>query len=149
MQVSPASLSAVFAVLALVPSTLAAQSEGPVLGPAAGKIITAEDIELSKARTAWEALRRTAPFLRMREDGASGAPDRILWRGKGSMHKIAQPRIVVDGILLPSVTYLWSIPAEQIERIQILNGIDGTTFYGSDTVGGVIYIYTKRGRPQG
>jgi outer membrane cobalamin receptor len=37
------------------------------------------------------------------------------------------------------------IPARTIARISILNGIQGTTYYGTNAVGGVIRIETKNG----
>ena len=43
---------------------------------------------------------------------------------------------------------LTSIPADNIARIHILSGIDGTTYYGTNTVTGVIMIFTKDGAEQ-
>src|SRR5207302_7029728 len=41
-------------------------------------------------------------------------------------------------------TALEAIPLEQIERIEILRG-PASSLYGSDAIGGVIQIFTRRG----
>jgi outer membrane cobalamin receptor len=40
---------------------------------------------------------------------------------------------------------LAQIPAGQIEKINIMSGIEGTTYYGTNAASGVIEIDTKRG----
>jgi outer membrane cobalamin receptor len=40
---------------------------------------------------------------------------------------------------------LIQVPATTLASIEILGSIDGTTYYGSNAVGGVILIHTKNG----
>jgi len=46
---------------------------------------------------------------------------------------------------LPDFRTLQQLSAATIESIEVLNGIDGTTYYGSNAVSGVILIRTKDG----
>jgi vitamin B12 transporter len=55
---------------------------------------------------------------------------------------------LIDGVRLASqsvgATSLEAIPLEQIERIEILRG-PASSLYGSDAIGGVIQVFTRRG----
>lgn len=108
------------------------------------QVITADDVARSRATTAWEALRRVVPFISMTTTRA-GTPGRISRRGKGSLIKATQPLIILDGIRISELSILTTIPAEQIVRIRVVSGIDGTTLYGTDTTQGVIFIETRGG----
>lgn len=56
--------------------------------------------------------------------------------------------VLIDGIRYSSVTTgqaaLNLLPANQIERIEILYGASAASLYGADAVGGVIQIFTKK-----
>lgn len=67
--------------------------------------------------------------------GLFETPDIIL-RGK-------HPLIVVNGI--PSSTNLYSIPADDIEKISVLKGVSASALYGSQGKDGAIIIVTKTG----
>jgi len=53
--------------------------------------------------------------------------------------------LFIDGIRTVDFRALEYIPAKSIFRIDILNGIEGTTYYGTNAVGGVILVQTKNG----
>jgi len=53
--------------------------------------------------------------------------------------------VFLDGVRLPDFRTLEQLSAATIESIEVLNGIDGTTYYGTNAVSGVIVIRTKRG----
>jgi len=55
------------------------------------------------------------------------------------------PLVVLDGVRLTDFRALDGIPAATILTISIYNGIEGTTFYGTNAVSGVIVIKTKDG----
>jgi outer membrane receptor protein involved in Fe transport len=66
-------------------------------------------------------------------------------RGRSSFVLNDAPLLFVDGVQLPDFRNLQSIPATQLASIEILDGVDGTTYYGTGAEGGVILIRTKSG----
>lgn len=111
---------------------------------AGGWLITAEQIERSGSHTAWEVLKHEAPMLTLEED-RDGQPRRLRWRGRSSVYLDDAPIVVLDGVRIADWKVLVQIPAGQIELINIMTGIEGTTYYGTNAVSGVIEIRTKRG----
>jgi len=106
--------------------------------------ITQEQIARSGASNAWEALKRTAPQLTYRE-GRNGQPTVLERRGRSSFVLNDAPLLFVDGVQMPDFRNLQSLPAAQVASIEILDGVDGTTYYGTGAEGGVILIRTKNG----
>lgn len=107
-----------------------------------GVLITAEQIERSGGRTAWDVLKREATMLTLRDD-RNGQPAAMGRRGRSTIYLDEAPVIVLDGIKMGDWRTLDQIPAEEIFSIYILTGIEGTTYYGTDAVSGVIIIRTK------
>jgi outer membrane cobalamin receptor len=54
--------------------------------------------------------------------------------------------IMLDGVRVPDFHALESIDAQSIFTILIYDGVEGTTYYGTDAVSGVIVIKTKDGQ---
>ena len=108
------------------------------------QVITQETIEQSGAVTAWDVLKRHAPSIQFRED-RNGRPSRMWRHGRGSITQDDAPLVFLDGVKMPDWRMLDQIPANTIHRISILSGIQGTTYYGTNAVGGVIRIETKDG----
>jgi vitamin B12 transporter len=106
------------------------------------RVITAVAIERSGARTAWEALQRTVPFFTFK-DGNNGSAGRVEHRGRSSIMLRDQPLIIMDGVELNDFATLSVMPASDIEQIEVLSGIDATTYYGTGATKGVIRITTK------
>lgn len=110
--------------------------------PDGRRIITAAAIAHSGARTAWDALRRTVPFFTFRED-SDGRPSSIEHRGRSSIVLRDQPIIVLDNVEVKDFTVLGEMPAADLFDIEILSGIDATTYYGTNATKGVIRLRTK------
>ncbi|HEV2749395.1 MAG TPA: Plug domain-containing protein [Gemmatimonadales bacterium] len=106
--------------------------------------ITADQIERSGSTTAWEALRKLVPQLTYGEK-KSGQPSKLERRGQSSLLLSDAPLVFLDGVRMPDFRNLQQLSASTIESIEVLNGIDGTTYYGSNAVSGVILIRTKNG----
>lgn len=114
-------------------------------GPSAGGVvITAAQIERSGGKNAWEVLKYDAPMLTL-EDDRNGNPARIHWHGRSSIYLEDAPVVIVDGVRSADWKVLGQIPAGQIETINIISGIEGTTYYGTNATSGVIEIHTKLG----
>ena len=105
-------------------------------------LITQEQIERSGAQTAWEALKRLAPQFSFREN-RNGQPSSLERRGRSSILLSDAPLVFMDGAELTDFRSLNQIPASTLLSIEILNGIEGTSYYGSNAVSGVILFKTK------
>jgi len=113
-----------------------------------GHLITHEEIERSGARTMWEALSKTVRYARFQESG-TGTPERIRRRGSSSIVLTEDMPIYIDQVRVSEVRVLASLPARDIDHIQVLNGLDATTYFGTNAGDGVILITTveaERGR---
>lgn len=112
--------------------------------PASTSVITAEDIERSGAKTAYEIIERQVGFTNNaygpggREFG--GSSSRTVLRGldKGTL-------VMVNGAPINLMNYNSSegIPVESIEKIEIVRGAQ-SVLYGAEATGGVINIITKK-----
>ncbi len=107
-------------------------------------VITAEDIELRAYQFALDAI-ATAPGVTVNQNGAIGGLASVRIRGASA----DQTLVLLDGVPFGDPTsvgggYDFSIldPAD-IERIEILKG-PHSTLWGSDAIGGVVNIITKR-----
>jgi len=106
-------------------------------------VIGRETIEQAGPTTLPELLARQ-PGLHVADNGGRGKAASVFIRGTASSHAL----LLVDGVPLGSATTgqpsLNNLPLSQIERIEILRG-PASSLYGSDAIGGVIQIFTKRG----
>jgi outer membrane cobalamin receptor len=116
----------------------------PAEAPPVGRIITAEKIRETGAASAWDALKYTVRSHYFAD--YRGEPQRIFTnRGVGSMVLREEPLIFLDGTRLADIQLLRQLSASVIETIQVLNSADGTTYYGTSAVAGVILIVTTMG----
>jgi vitamin B12 transporter len=107
-------------------------------------VISREDIRQSAAQDLFELL-RLQPGVDIVRTGGAGTQTSIFLRGSNSNHVL----VLVDGVRVSSANtgaYAWEqLPLNQVERIEIVRGPRGS-LYGSDSIGGVIHIFT-RSRP--
>lgn len=106
-----------------------------------GPIITREEIGQSGARDGWEALRLGATHLNF-QYARQGSAVRVTHRGVGSFLIDPQVLLVVDGTHMQSLSVLETIPAENIDYIQILSARVGVLKYGTGAGNGVIVVKT-------
>ena len=106
-------------------------------------VITREDIEGQNATSIQEVLRSVAG-VSVANSGGEGKLSSIFIRGTES----DQLLVIVDGVKIGSATAgssaLQLIPVEMIDRIEIVRG-PRSGLYGSEAIGGVIQIFTKKG----
>lgn len=109
---------------------------------AAVSLITRADIERSQANDVLELL-RTVPGVDMVRSGPRGSQTSLFLRGTNSN----QVLVLIDGVRVAEAAnglFNWEhLSLAQIERIEIVRG-PRAAYYGSDAVGGVIQIFTRR-----
>ncbi len=112
------------------------------------RVITREQIEaIGPGRSVAEVLQRLAG-VQLSSNGGRGHLQNVFLRGAGSSHTL----LLVDGVRYGSATTaapaLANLPLELIERIEVVKG-PASALYGSEAVGGVIQVFTKRGQGAG
>ncbi len=109
-------------------------------------VIQGADLERQQIRTVSDALREV-PGLNVVQSGQPGGNISVFMRGANSNHTL----VLIDGVRVNdgfSSTFDFSnLPTDNIERIEVLRGPQ-STLYGSEAIGGVINIITKRGAVQ-
>lgn len=106
------------------------------------RLVTRAEIERSGARSAWEALRVTLPGLSLRES-RFGTPLGIGRHGQASLYLSSDPLVIVDFVRLADIRLLRDIGADEVMSIELINGIDATTFHGTNAGSGVILVRTR------
>ncbi|MDP2821352.1 MAG: TonB-dependent receptor [Sulfuritalea sp.] len=101
--------------------------------------------EISQAPQSFLAdLLAAQPGVQLSANGSPGATSTVRLRGASGEHTL----VLIDGQRVGSATQgsaSWSrLPLSQIERIEILRG-PASSLYGSDAIGGVVQIFTRRG----
>lgn len=91
-----------------------------------------------------EALQGTAPGVAVEStSGMPGTPLAVRIRGTNSFSGSNEPLYVIDGMIGGNIE---SVPAGDIESLQILKDAAATAIYGSRGSNGVVMITTKSGR---
>jgi vitamin B12 transporter len=107
-------------------------------------VITADDIRERQADLVLDVL-RDVPGVDVVQTGSMGNATSVFIRGSESN----QVLVMIDGVEVNSTTTgaydFANLTTENVERIEVLRGAGGT-LYGSQAIGGVINIFTKKGQ---
>jgi vitamin B12 transporter len=110
---------------------------------AAIDVVTAEDLQRKQVTTVADALREV-PGVTVDESGSRGGNISVFLRGADP----DQVLVMIDGVRVNSTTLgqfdFAGLTPENIERIEVMRG-SGGTMYGSEAIGGVIQIFTRKG----
>lgn len=132
-----------------LPEIVVSASRVPLQAKAVGSavtVITAEEIERKQARVVSDLLREV-PGIAVHRSGPPGTQTAVRIRGGEAGHTL----VIIDGVKLNdpadgNATYNFGhLLASDVERIEVLRGPQ-SGLYGSDAIGGVINIVTRKGR---
>lgn len=112
--------------------------------PSSVAVVTRAQIEARKSFDLVDAI-RLLPGVSVSQSGTFGKSASIFLRGTNSNHTL----VLVDGVRANSPQDgrfdIGQIPIENVEQIEIVRG-PASALYGSDAIGGVINIITRRGQ---
>jgi len=107
-------------------------------------VVTGQQLADQQIRHAGDAL-RSLPGVSVSRQGSVAAQTQVRIRGAEGNHTL----VLIDGIVAnqPGTGEFdfSNLPADQIERIEVIKGAQ-SSLYGSGAIGGVVNIVTKRGR---
>ena len=106
-------------------------------------VITRKDIEKYQATDVADVLRRV-PGISITNNGGAGKATSVFLLGTNSSHVL----VLVDGVKIGSATLgniaFADLSVDQVERIEVVRG-PRSSLYGSEAIGGVIQIFTRKG----
>ncbi|WP_352309228.1 TonB-dependent receptor [Psychrobacter sp. W2-37-MNA-CIBAN-0211] len=106
------------------------------------RVVDKEELQRYQGQSALEVLKQQ-PGISHYTNGGMGTTSNFYMRGYDSK----QILVLIDGVRYSSVSNggaaLNLLPADQIDRIEILYGASGSSIYGADAMGGVIQVFTK------
>ncbi|QID19701.1 TonB-dependent vitamin B12 receptor [Nitrogeniibacter mangrovi] len=125
----------------VVTATRTARTVDETLAPVT--IITRQDIERLQPQSVVD-LFRGLPGVSFANNGGRGKQTSLFLRGTESDHVL----VLIDGVKVGSATAgqaaFQDLPVDLIDRIEIVRG-PRSSLYGSEAIGGVIQIFTRRG----
>lgn len=157
-KVTRAGLTAMALAYVLLPTSFAHAEEGVKAGdvyvtatrvekeleqvPMSVTVMTADDVRKSGARTVGELL-EDVPGVQIQNDGSQGLK-RVSIRGEDAFRTL----VLIDGQKISEHKSMSGSPmlidASRIERVEVIKG-PASVLYGSDAIGGVVNIITKKG----
>ncbi|MEO7522380.1 MAG: TonB-dependent receptor [Gemmatimonas sp.] len=138
--------------------TATGEQQKKEIGNAVSTVDASEFVRGGVANTQQILQGRSTGVTVLGNSGQPGAGGTIRLRGVNSISQGNRPLIYVDGVRIfngntptsvsarQGVSPLNDIAAADIDRIEIVKGPAATTLYGTEASGGVIQIFTKRGR---
>ena len=141
----PSSAQATTPATALAPVVITGSREPLPLDRLVGDITVIDEQRIRESSAdSLESLLSRAGGIQLSRNGGPGQTAGVLLRGSSSSSVV----VLIDGVRIGSATLgqvdLSSLSLASIERIEILRG-PGSSLYGSDAIGGVVQIITKRG----
>jgi outer membrane receptor protein involved in Fe transport len=115
--------------------------------PTPVSVISESDLTLQRPHTVQEVFRQAVPTA-VSGDMAS-FPSQTAFSVRGASSLVTgsgQMKVFVDGIEVADRTFA-TIDPNSISRVEVIRGPQAAAIYGSDAVGGVIQVFTKRGDP--
>jgi outer membrane receptor protein involved in Fe transport len=108
-------------------------------------VITGRELEEQNVRTLQQLFRQAVPSAVGWDIGGFPMQTAISTRGASTLTSgVGGMKVYVDGIELSNQTFA-AVDPMSIARVEVIRGPQAATIYGSDAIGGVLQIFTKRG----
>ena len=120
--------------------------ETPIYGIPSSFTVIYEDEILSKGKPQVKDILKEIPGVHIVQGGSFGSVTSIFTRGTESNHTL----VMIDGVkvfdpMLPGGMFNFAhMTLDNVERVEVLRG-PHSTLYGSDAIGGVVNVITKKG----
>ncbi len=139
LELSASPLDAVVVTGTVVPTEVKAL-------PTPVSVITAEDLAAQRPHTVQELFRQAVPTAVAWDLAAIPVQTTFSVRGASTISSggLGQMKVFIDGIPMSDYTFA-SVDPNSIERVEVIRGPQAAAIYGSDALGGVLQIFTKRG----
>jgi iron complex outermembrane receptor protein len=114
--------------------------------PSPMTVIGEQDITLQRPHTLQELFRHAVPGAVSWDFQSAPYQTTFSARGATTFGPAGQMKVFVDGLEVTSPTYA-TVDPSSIERVEVIRGPQAAAIYGSDAIGGVMQIFTRRGDP--
>ena len=135
----PNMLDRVIVAGSIIPSTM---SQSPV--PVA--VLDADQVTAPSRLRIDQLLRGGVAGVVSYDNGAFALGAPIFVRGSASLDNENLLKVYVDGVEAPTSTLISAIDLTDIDHAELLRGPQASTLYGSDASGGVLLLFSRRGR---
>ncbi|MGI9041524.1 MAG: TonB-dependent receptor [Gemmatimonadales bacterium] len=111
-------------------------------------VVTDSEITLRRPNTLMDLFRQAVPTAVSWDRPTDPYFSTFAVRGANSLlaGNVSQMKVFLDGIEV-AIPALAGVVPSSIERLEVIRGPQAAAIYGSDAIGGVIQIFTKRGDP--
>jgi outer membrane receptor protein involved in Fe transport len=115
--------------------------------PTPVSVIDEGDIALQRPQTVQEVFRRAVPGAVSWVYSENPYDTPLSVRGASSLNTSSPSmKVFVDGVEMATAGYA-QIDPQSIARIEVIRGPQAAAIYGSEAIGGVVQVFTKRGDP--
>ncbi len=128
-------------VIVEAPATDPARRELPVVPGVLESFQLAQQSSGSLA----DALNGTIPGVWIWNASTSGLMTQYASVRGATSFGMSAPKVYIDGIEVANPYLLTRIPADAIDRIEVIRGPQGAALYGADAISGVTNIFTRQG----
>lgn len=123
-------------------TSMSQRSVGPARIPSltpTSRVLDAERIRRSGARTAWDAVRLLVPSYRFQSNRGPS-----LRGGSAEVPPFDSPvRLEIDGHRIRDLSALQAIPVDELVAIHVLSATEAATYFGADGGDGAIVVRTR------
>ncbi len=107
-------------------------------------VVDGRTLESHDAGSMGSFLNGTVPGVWVWQQSPTAALSRYGSIRGASSFSVSYPKIYVDGIEVANPLVVAHVPAESIERLEVLRGPQGAALYGSDAISGVVHVVTRQ-----